>query len=74
MREHRRTQATVPNKAQPDTFHPTDALELQRRPKGDPLRGGIMTTPPRDPARRRGGILIHRDGGDGPRFGDGASM
>jgi hypothetical protein len=27
MREHRRTQATVPNKAQPDTFHPTDALE-----------------------------------------------
>jgi hypothetical protein len=27
MREHRRTKATVPNKAQPDTFHPTDALE-----------------------------------------------
>jgi hypothetical protein len=27
MREHRRTQATVPNNAQPANFHPTDALE-----------------------------------------------
>jgi hypothetical protein len=27
MREHRRTQAKVPNNAQPDDFHPTDALE-----------------------------------------------
>lgn len=27
MREHRRTQATVPKTAQPDNFHPTDALE-----------------------------------------------
>jgi hypothetical protein len=27
MREHRRTHARAPNSAQPDNFHPTDALE-----------------------------------------------